>query len=1366
MNIAAWNVRGAGKNSCARTIKDLKKTFDIDILAVLEPRISGSRALTVAQNLGFSHFHIVDAIGFSGGVWLLWNGNSVSLQVVAHSSQSITALVTLGNQWWLLTVVYANPCQGIRESLWNYFDGLARASHLPWLVLGDFNDIVSADEKCGGNLDQGGRSFIDWIDRNQLVDLGFSGAKFTWCNKRNAEGIIWKRLDRGLCNIKWRLLFPEAHLSHLPRVNSDHCPVLVSLDSNHYPERNCTPFRFQAMWMSHPDFPDFIHAHWNTGDGNASQKAARLKSSLISWNRQVFGCLFQNKRRLLARLAGIQRKLCLRHNPHLCDLEDELTNNYNLLLEQEELFWLHKSRNTWLKEGDKNSRFFHLSTIIRRRRNKLEGLNNDAGAWTTDKTGMKQIVIDYFQGIFCTSDPIGDYSLLPHLFPQLEEADLAGLNCAVSNEEIKESLFNIGGLKTPGPDGFPAIFYQKFWEVCSNDIISFTNECFQTATLPDHINETLIALVPKVERPVSMTQLRPISLCNTLYKVVSKILVARLRPCMTKLVSPNQVSFVPGRQITDNIVIAQEVLHKFKTAKGKKGFIAWKIDLSKAYDRLHWHFIREVLWEVGIRGRILELLMQCFSTVQYKAILNGELTAAFSPHCGIRQGDPLSPYIFVLCMEKLSHLIQQKIHDRTWKPIQICHGGPKISHLFFADDLILFGEASIHQAHLMKLCLEDFCQLSSQKVSFDKSRICVSPNICSDLANSIAAISGSPYSSNLGKYLGVPLIHTRVDKTTYQEVIAKVQKRLASWKHHTLSMAGRITLLQSVTAAIPLYTMQTVKLPVSVCDRLDQLNRNFLWGHTADKATIHLVNWETSCKPKTAGGLGIKKMAWMNQALLAKSGWRLLQHEQGLWAEVFKAKYLKQRDILTATASNFQCCSSAWRGVLYGISTLSKGLKWRVGSGENVRFWTDNWLSCGPLQQHALFDLAEDMLQLNVSDFLDNGTWELNCLRECLPDNIIQIILSTHAGFPGSGVDKNIWRLTPNGDFSVKSAYNTFSLDDPTLKWAWEFIWQLHLPPKTKTFLWLFCHKKLLTNVQRQKRGLTQIMNCPRCAAPMETIEHLSKDCPSSIATWIGIGIDVGDLGSLDFDDWILLNLKNKRKVFHGLPWHLIFTLTLWFIWKWRCKGVFDQNFTLHAEPRQIILQYANEWYAANKPFFGTSIHALTQLSWNSPNPGSCKINSDGSRNNTTGHIGAAGVLRDTNGGWLKGYSVNLGIGSVLEAELWGIFWGLSLAWDSGFRTVEVESDSKVAVTLINTLTSSTHPFFSIINCCKLKMGADWNCSVRHIFREQNCVADALAAKSFDFNPGLHIFDEAPAYITDFLAADTRGDPRSRLIFL
>ncbi|VVA23746.1 PREDICTED: ribonuclease H At1g65750, partial [Prunus dulcis] len=459
-----------------------------------------------------------------------------------------------------------------------------------------------------------------------------------------------------------------------------------------------------------------------------------------------------------------------------------------------------------------------------------------------------------------------------------------------------------------------------------------------------------------VERPLNMAQLRPISLCNTLYKVISKILVSRLRPIMTKIVSPTQVSFVPGRHIVDNIVIAQEMLHKFKVAK-------------------------EVLCEIGIEGRTLELIMHCISSVRYKAILNGELTADFSPKCGIRQGDPLSPYIFVLCMEKLSHIIQQKVLDQSWRTVQICQGGPFISHLFFADDLVLFGKASIEQAVVMKQCLDDFCSLSGQKVSFEKSMVCVSPNTCPVLAQNIASISGSPLSNNLGKYLGVPIIHTRVTKDTYQEIIDKVKKRLSSWKSHTLSMAGRLTLLQSVTSAIPIYSMQTAMLPASVCSKLDQLNKNFLWGHAVDKAKVHLVNWETVCKSKCAGGLGVKKAAWMNQALLAKSGWRLLQNDQGLWAKVLRAKYLKNCDMLSVNEHQFRSCSSCWRGVLFGAKLLPSGVKWRVGSGDSILFWTDVWLSCGTLISHALIDLSEEMLHLNVSDFMEEGVWDVTCLQ-------------------------------------------------------------------------------------------------------------------------------------------------------------------------------------------------------------------------------------------------------------------------------------------------------------------------------------------------------------------------------------------------
>lgn len=315
----------------------------------------------------------------------------------------------------------------------------------------------------------------------------------------------------------------------------------------------------------------------------------------------------------------------------------------------------------------------------------------------------------------------------------------------------------------------------------------------------------------------------------------------------------------------DNIIIAQELLHKFRNSKGKKGFIAWKIDLSKAYDRLQWHFIKDVLREAGLRGRVLELLMQCMTPVKYQAIINGEVTESFQPACGIRQGDPLSPYIFVLCMKKLSHIINGEVLSKKWKPVKVVRGGLEISHIFFADDLILFAEAHTQQATVMHHCLETFCGLSGQQVNFDKSRIFCSPNTNHGTASQIASICGSPLTDSLGNYLGVPLIHSRVKNDTYSHVVAKVQQRLASWKSHTLSMAGRLVYLQAISSAIPIYSMQTVQFPISICDKLDKMNRDFLWGHNETSTKVHLVKWGFVCKPKFMGGLGLKQTHLMNQ---------------------------------------------------------------------------------------------------------------------------------------------------------------------------------------------------------------------------------------------------------------------------------------------------------------------------------------------------------------------------------------------------------------------------------------------------------------------------------------------------------------------
>ncbi|BFG20702.1 hypothetical protein CerSpe_069760 [Prunus speciosa] len=382
-----------------------------------------------------------------------------------------------------------------------------------------------------------------------------------------------------------------------------------------------------------------------------------------------------------------------------------------------------------------------------------------------------------------------------------------------------------------------------------------------------------------------------------------------------------------------------------------------------------------------------------------------------------------------------------------------------------------------------------------------------------------------------------------------------------------------------------------------------------------------------------------------------------------------------------------------------------------------------------------------------------------------MPAHIVQLILCVHAGFQESGPDRCIWKLTANGKFSVKTAYGITSTDDDPLMWSWNFIWKLHIPIRIKTFLWVLCHKKLLTNVQRQKRGLGQDTSCPRCSSHVESLDHLFIDCSTTqlIGKDFWEDAEVPNLSLIDFDSWLLKNLKSHR-TFHSIPWSLVFTVYLWFVWKWRCKVVFEQNFSTPPNSRQIIMNYAMDWFTVCNHTPDLVVKHLVHLHWTAPKCGICKINTDGSRKTETGCIGAGGILRDSTGKWLNGFSVNLGIGTILEAELWGVFWGLKLAWDMGYRIVEVECDASYVVALLQNAPMSDHRLFSLLNCCHLKLHDDWICSLTHVYREQNRAADLLAAKSYDFHLGPHVFASEPAFLCTVLAADTSNVATPRLI--
>ena len=271
--------------------------------------------------------------------------------------------------------------------------------------------------------------------------------------------------------------------------------------------------------------------------------------------------------------------------------------------------------------------------------------------------------------------------------------------------------------------------------------------------------------------------------------------------------------------------------------------------------------------------------MSCISSVLTSILFNGGALDTFMPTRGIRQGDPLSPYISIMCMDYLGQLIQEKCAANSWNPVKDSRSGPAFSHLFFVDDLVLFAKANPENCVTIRGVLDDFCNQSGQTISEAKSRVFFSPNLDKDHRDALGDILGFQSTPNLGRYLGLPMKHRGASSQDFNFVLEKVKKKLARWKANLLSMAGRSVLIQASTSAIPTYVMQNNMLPGKILDGIDRVNRNFLWNSTNTKHSMHWVGWRKITTPKDVGGLGLQTAKGRNTALLAKLNWRF--HTEG-----------------------------------------------------------------------------------------------------------------------------------------------------------------------------------------------------------------------------------------------------------------------------------------------------------------------------------------------------------------------------------------------------------------------------------------------------------------------------------------------------
>lgn len=289
-----------------------------------------------------------------------------------------------------------------------------------------------------------------------------------------------------------------------------------------------------------------------------------------------------------------------------------------------------------MQSGDKNNRFFHFSTIQRRQKNKIKLLKDDNGDWLDTETNIANGFSDYFQSLFST-DGARDWSdVLCHIYPRVTKEMNEELLKPVSMDEVKAAVFQLGALKSPGPDGFSRIFYQAYWEVVHAILVQASGNFLENCQLLECLNKTYIVLIPKVKKPEHFSQFRPISLCNFSYKIFSKILANRLRVILPDLISHNQAAFLQDRQIHDNIIIAHEVFHYLKMKRSGKDFgMGLKIDMNKAYDRVEWDFLGALLLKMGFDDRWVQLILTCLKSVSFSVLLNGKPGEFFKPSRGI-----------------------------------------------------------------------------------------------------------------------------------------------------------------------------------------------------------------------------------------------------------------------------------------------------------------------------------------------------------------------------------------------------------------------------------------------------------------------------------------------------------------------------------------------------------------------------------------------------------------------------------------------------------------------------------------------------------------------------------------------------------
>ncbi|XP_052173286.1 uncharacterized protein LOC127788729 [Diospyros lotus] len=1015
MILGAWNIRGLNHPAKQWEARSFISQHRLGFCALLETRVQLNRSQEIARNIMHRWSWSMNyEYSSQGRIWFGFDPGIVSVSVLDGSDQFLHLLCTriVDRKEFFVSCIYASYDESDQSQLWHRLLSLVPSINLsPWVLMGDFNVCKHQLESRGGNLARsvGMTRFADFLNRASLQDLSFSGPLLTWSNRRAGSDSIFRKLDRVLVNDGWLAHFDYSSASFLLPGISDHSPMIVSLQNNQ--DRRGGPFRFNNHLVDHPSFAQTVQSGWALEvDG---WPMFRLVSKLKAV-KQGMKLLNSQQGHVTSRVLGLRDKLheiqgLLISSPSDASLrarECALAHSYQEALSQESDFFRLRARIRWSGEGDRCSRFFFQQMLSNRNLLHIHSLIRPDGSYTTSESEVPQVLLSHFSdllGSHARETHVSNESLDMYVDRAISSEVWPDLLKDVSSEEIRSTLFSMGDDKAPGPDGFTVKFFRHAWDIVGADFIAAVSIFF------------------------------------------------------IQLVDVSQTAFVPGRSIGDNILMAQELLHRYHIPKGP--------------------------------DRCALKIKACVTTARFSVKVNGRLHGFFPGGRGLRQGDPLSPYLFVLVMQVLHGIVAYHSHADDfrfhWKCDRL-----DIAMLSFADDLMLFSNGDQDSVRILKQCLDRFADMSGLAANPTKSFCfvcCGDP----DLSAALVRESGFRKGSLPICYLGIPLISKQLTYNDCRPILDRVRSKVVSWRGRLLSFAGRLQLVQSVLSTIHVYWASIFVLPKKVLKEVERVSCAFLWDGPELSPFKAKVAWADICFPKDQGGLGLRPLYTWNQALAAKLIWRLMQaSSESLWIRWIHSYRIRDSCFWLLTPP--YSCPWYWRRVLNLRVAVRPLLRWKIGNGHRVFLWHDQWHPFGVLVEffsRSVPRRAGLPSTARVSSVISQGGWSwphVALSREA------QLILEASPCLPRSpGPDLPWWVPAPDGCFSARSAMDALRCRRARVPWG-RLVWHSSGVPSYAFILWCAMerHSHLFFSCVYSRQVLQQLRCHVKFAWPWRSWER------------------------------------------------------------------------------------------------------------------------------------------------------------------------------------------------------------------------------------------------------------------------------------